>query len=221
MRAARGESPVGRKIGFTNRSTWTEFSPMWGFVFDRTMHDLSDIGETFSLAGLSEPRIEPEVVFRLAEAPAPGMDEPALLACIDRIAHGFEIVQSIFPGWAFSMPDSVAANGLHGVLLIGPWHDATSSSEEWQRTLTSFEIELARDGTVVARGQGSDVLDGPLTALRHLVDLLARDPSNPPLAAGEIVTTGTLTRACPVAPGQTWETEPTGLALDGITVRFT
>jgi hypothetical protein len=31
-----------------------------------------------------------------------------------------------------------------------------------------------------------------VSALRHLVDLLARDQINPPLAAGEIVTTGTL-----------------------------
>ncbi len=45
------------------------------------------------------------------------------------------------------------------------------------------------------RGQGSNVLGGPLSALRHLVELLARDPHNPPLQAGEIITTGTLTRA--------------------------
>jgi 2-oxo-3-hexenedioate decarboxylase len=57
-------------------------------------------------------------------------------------------------------------------------------------------------------------------ALRHLIDLLARDRFNPPLAAGEIVMTGTLTRALPVAPGQTWSTELTGVALECICVRF-
>jgi 2-oxo-3-hexenedioate decarboxylase len=64
------------------------------------------------------------------------------------------------------------------------------------------------------------VLDGPLSALRHLVGLLARDPVNAPLAAGEIVTTGTLTRAMPVAAGQNWSTVLEGIALDGISLRF-
>jgi 2-keto-4-pentenoate hydratase len=44
---------------------------------------------------------------------------------------------------------------------------------------------------VVDHGHSTNVLDGPASALRHLVGLLAHDPANPPLAAGEIVTTGT------------------------------
>jgi 2-oxo-3-hexenedioate decarboxylase len=63
-------------------------------------------------------------------------------------------------------------------------------------------------------------LGGPVSALRHLVDILASDQINPPLAAGEIVTTGTLTRALPVAPTETWTTELAGLALNGLFVRF-
>ena len=39
---------------------------------------------------LAEPRIEPEIVFKLAVAPAPGMGEGALLESIDWVAHGFE-----------------------------------------------------------------------------------------------------------------------------------
>jgi 2-keto-4-pentenoate hydratase len=43
-----------------------------------------------------------------------------------------------------------------------------------------------------------------VSALRHLVDILSRDQVNPPLASGEIVTTGTLTRALPVSAGERW-----------------
>jgi hypothetical protein len=96
MRERRGEMPVGRKIGFTNRTAWPEYGPMWGYVYNRTVHKLAEIGDTFSLEGLAEPRIEPEIIFKLASAPAPGMDETALLGCIDWVGHGFEIVQSIF-----------------------------------------------------------------------------------------------------------------------------
>ena len=223
MRETRGEMPVGRKIGFTNRTIWTEYNvygPIWGYVYDRTVHNLAEIGDTFSLMGLAEPRIEPEIVFKLALAPAPGMDETALLACIDWVGHGFEIVQSIFPGWKFSAPDTVAAFGLHGALLIGPRHSIAAHAEDWSRTLSTFEIDLKRDGTVVDHGRAANVLGGPVSALRHLVDILARDQVNPPLAAGEIVTTGTLTRALPISAGETWTTELTGVALDGICVRF-
>ena len=43
---------------------------------------------------------------------------------------------------------------------------------------------------------------------------------NPPLAAGEIVTTGTLTRAFPVAAGEEWSTKLTGLPLENARIRF-
>ena len=70
------------------------------------------------------------------------------------------------------------------------------------------------------RGRAANVLDGPVFALRHLVELLAADPLNPPLSAREIVTTGTLTRAFPVAEGEVWNTELTGIPLEGARIRF-
>jgi len=44
MRETRGEMPVGRKIGFTNRTIWTEYNvyePVWGYVYYRTVHTTS------------------------------------------------------------------------------------------------------------------------------------------------------------------------------------
>src|SRR5580700_8695216 len=107
-REARGERPIGRKIGFTNRTIWAEYgvyAPNWGFMFDTTVHDLAP-QHTLALAPFVEPRIEPEIVFRLADAPSPGMDEAALFGCIDWVAQGFEIVQSVFPGWKFAPADT-------------------------------------------------------------------------------------------------------------------
>jgi 2-oxo-3-hexenedioate decarboxylase len=219
MREAGGEVPAGRKIGFTNRTVWT-YAPMWGYVYNRTVYDLAEIGNRFSLMGFAEPRIEPEIVFRLAVAPTPAMDERTLLASIDWVAHGFEVVQSIFPGWKFSAPDAVAAFGLHGALLVGPRHSIAAHAEDWSRALSTFEIDLKRDGTVVDHGFATNVLDGPVSALHHLIDMLAQDQVNPALAAGEIVTTGTLTRVLPVSASETWTTELTSIGLDGICVRF-
>jgi len=220
---AGGAKAIGRKIGFTNRTIWAQYgvyAPVWGHVFDRTIHDLAEI-QTLPLALLSEPRIEPEIIFGLAAAPSPQMDEAALSSSIGWIALGFEIVQSIYPGWKFSAADTIAANGVHGALLIGPRHPFAPRATEWQNTLSSFEIDLNCDGQRVDRGHAENVLGGPLSALRHLVGLLAADPHNPPLAAGEIVSTGTLTKAMPVAPGEAWTAVPDGIALDAIRLRFT
>src|ERR1700758_2224907 len=99
MRESRGELPLGRKIGFTNRTIWAEYgvyAPIWGYVYDTTMQKLG-AGAVLPLAGLAEPRIEPEIVFGLATAPAPDMDDDALFSCLDWVAHGFEVVQSVYP----------------------------------------------------------------------------------------------------------------------------
>jgi 2-oxo-3-hexenedioate decarboxylase len=228
LRRARGERVIGRKIGFTNRTIWAEYAvsaPMWGFVFDTTVRDLPPPRQAsqqpFTLAPFAEPRIEPEIVFRLAAVPSPDMDEEALFGCIDWVAQGFEIVQSVFPGWKFAAADTVIANGLHGALLLAPRHPAGfGNATSWVSNLAGFEIELLRDGAVVDRGHAANVLNGPLSALRHLVGLLARDPANSPLATGDIVTTGTLTRAFPVLPGENWSTTLRGIGLSSRPVSF-
>jgi 2-oxo-3-hexenedioate decarboxylase len=223
MREARGERPLGRKIGFTNRTIWMEYNvhgPIWGYVYDRTIHDLVEAGAGFSLNGFAEPRIEPEIVFGINTVPVPGMDEHALIGCIEWIAHGFEIVQSIFPNWKFVAADTVAAFGLHGALLVGSRHLVASHSENWERKLATFEIDLFRNAALIDHGQAANVLDEPVSALRNLVELLARDRINPPIAAGEIVTTGTLTRALPVASGEAWTTRLSGIPLEGAHIRF-
>src|SRR5215467_6120158 len=56
---------------------------------------------------------------------------------------------------------------------------------EWLRALPEFEVELFCDGTLMDRGRGSNVLEGPLSVIRHVTRLLEKDPDNPPLAAGE------------------------------------
>jgi 2-oxo-3-hexenedioate decarboxylase len=222
MYEARGAKAVGRKIGFTNRTIWSQYgvyAPIWGYVFDRTAYDLATV-EAIPLRAFAEPLIEPEIVFGLSAAPSAEMDETDLMSCIEWVALGFEIVQSIFPGWKFAAADTIAANGLHGALLIGPRHPFVPHAAEWQRTLSDFEIDLSCDGKVVDHGRASNVLDGPLSALRHLVKLLANDPINSQLAAGEIVSTGTLTKAMPVAPGQVWTAKPRKIALDEIQIGF-
>ena len=114
------------------------------------------------------------------------------------------------------MPPSVV--DFRAVLHLSqvPKHKTSAAFE----ALATFRVTLFRDGTQIDTGRGSNVLDGPLSALRHLVELLASDPFNPQLSAGEIVTTGTLTRAFPVVAGETWSTAPGDIPLEGISITF-
>jgi len=221
LREGRGERVIGRKIGFTNRTIWDEyqvFAPIWGPMYDDTVFELSEVADGFSLAHLAEPRIEPELAFHFMAAPEPGMTERELLGCIDWVAHGFELVQSIFPKWKFAAPDTVAAYALHGSYLIGSRYPVLEQRDVWFRALGNFEVELYRNGALASRGHSSDVLDGPLSALKHLNDLLSHDSDSPPIAAAEIITTGTLTAAMPIEAGDTWSTIVKGIDLSGISV---
>jgi 2-keto-4-pentenoate hydratase len=92
---------------------------MWSMLWDRTVVQAPGGAATVDVAGLHEPRIEPEVVFGLASPPRRG-DARAMLDAVEWIAAGFEIVHSVFPGWKFKAPDCTAAFGLHGRLVVGP-----------------------------------------------------------------------------------------------------
>jgi 2-oxo-3-hexenedioate decarboxylase len=165
---------------------------------------------------LAEPQIEPEIVFGLRAAPSETSDPSLLLQSIEWIAHGFEIVQSHFPGWKFRAADTVADNGLHGMLLIGPPQPLAALGEKAAASLQSFSVELSRNGAVVEVGKGANVLGSPLAALAHLVSVLAGSPGSEKLKAGDIVTTGTLTAAYRVASGELWRTELRGIPLPGL-----
>jgi 2-keto-4-pentenoate hydratase len=65
------------------------------------------------------------------------------------------------------------------------------------------------------------VLDGPLHALAHLVQVLASGPAEDQLQAGEWISTGTLTDALPVQAGQVWTTTLNGIELQRLKLRFT
>ena len=72
----------------------------------------------------------------------------------------------------------------------------------------------------MVNGGGANVLDSPLLAAAHLFSVLKDQPQFEPVQAGEIVTTGTLTAALPIHPGETWSTALSGLALPGLTIYF-
>ena len=221
-RIARGEKPVGYKIGFTNRTIWDRykvFAPIWGTVWDTTL-TTTDAQGTVDLSPTCQPRIEPEVVFGFASTPPDGASLEDLFACLDWIAPGFEVVQSHCPDWKFAAAETVADGGLHARLLIGKKHDLRAiapTGTALDELLADTTLTLFHDDRRIDEGRGANVLDGPLHALHHFVRELAATPLR--LRPADVVTTGTWTDAWPVAPGQTWRSAFDRL-LPGLTVTF-
>ncbi|MCF3933211.1 hydratase [Acuticoccus sp. M5D2P5] len=218
LNARRGGRRVGRKIGFTNRTIWERYGvdgPMWGDVTDTTLIRLDEAGPV-SLAPFLEPRIEPEVALKLAAVPQPGMDEAALRGCVAWFAPAFEIVHSVYPGWSFALADAAASNSLHGALLLGT---PVPNEGDWPERLPELRLHLSKDGSVVEVGAGENVLGGPLSALRFLVEGLDAF-GEPPLEIGEIITTGTLTDAWPLTPGAVFSAVYEGTPFAPIEARF-
>lgn len=189
-------------------------------MYDRTLQPLDGTTAVCSLAGLVQPRIEPEIVFRLRSVPAAGAGPADWLAASEWVAHGFEIVQSHFPAWKFGAADTILDGGLHGRLLVGPRLPVEALGPGPAGLLASFTLTLSRAGEPVETGGGARVLGSPLAALAHLAAVLAAQDGAEPLQPGEIVTTGTVTDAYPVAPGQTWRSRLDGIALPGLELHF-
>ena len=222
-RLRRGAKPVGRKIGFTNRTIWAQYgvsSPIWGYVYDSTMHHAAGGEARLGVDHLIQPRIEPEIQLHFARTPPVTRDESAILDCIYWIAQGFEIVQCPFADWKFRAVDAIAAFAVHGALVVGT-PVAIPDIEDCAAKLRSFRITLRRNGEPQATGGGANVLDTPLLAFAHLAEVLAEQSRFAPVQAGEVVTTGTLTDLLPVAPGETWTTMLDGINLPGLSITFT
>lgn len=222
-RQAEGALPAGRKIGFTNSRIWPQYgvhAPIWGFIYDHTVIHARGQHLRCALDGFVAPKIEPEVVVCFGEAPPGDGDLSDILACVEWVAHAFEIVQCHYPGWRFRPADAVADSALHGALLLGEPVAVNRLGADPITTLESFTVALSRGGEALETGKGANVLGGPLAAVAHLIAALGESPGYPPLQAGEMVTTGTLTAAYPIHPGERWSTALEGIALPGLSVEF-
>jgi 2-oxo-3-hexenedioate decarboxylase len=220
-RVADGDPPVGRKVGMTLRARWPELgvsAPIWSWLRQESVRHFPQGTARLALARYCLPKIEPEVVVHFGSAPPAGADAAAMLAAIDWVAPGFEIVQAHYTSGYGKPPDSLADCAHHAALLVGTPVPVAGLGADAVGQMTRLSVRLFGDGVLRETGTAENVLGSPLEALCAISAVMAAHGA--PLAAGELVTTGTTTTPCPVAPGENWQVEFAGLGLPGLAVSF-
>ena len=226
LRRVAGHTAVGLKVGYANKAVWRVFklnTLVWAHMYDDTVQfALENRIASLSVKHLSSPKIEPEIVFKIKKplASASDMDALAVLESVEWLALGFEIISCPFPDWKFQPVDFVAACGLHAALVVGPPRligpaDMATLADQ----LPQFKVSLLKNNALVAEGSGRNSLRSPALCLGELAAAITRDLTAEPLAAGELVSSGTLTESQPIAAGETWKATVDGIDLPDLTLR--
>ncbi len=223
LRREDGRSPVGLKVGYANKAVWRALkldTLAWAHMYDDTVHYADGGRAALSGGAMIAPKIEPEIVFKLsAPIPAGTTDPAAVLAHVEWLALGFEIIDCVYVDWKFQPADFVAAYGLHAALVVGAPTPVTADRiPALVEALATFKVSLLKDGQVVAEGAGRNSLRSPALCLAELAAARTRQPGQTPLKAGDLISSGTLTESQPIQAGERWTAEVSGLDLDRLTV---
>jgi 2-oxo-3-hexenedioate decarboxylase len=167
------------------------------------------------LSQFCEPRIEPEVVICLKHKPEYGPKGTEIY--IDWVAPAFEIVDSIYPNWKFSLTDAIASGGLHGCLVVGKKFRVNNLTEN---DLINVKVSLYKSGALEEQGTGANVLEGPISAIRYLHEGLIKIKNQSLLSAGNIITTGTMTDAKSIYSKEEWSAKFEGVIESELNLEF-
>jgi 2-keto-4-pentenoate hydratase len=226
FREAGGHRAVGRKVGYANKAMWRVLklkTLVWAHMYDDTVHYSDGNSTTLSLEHPRSLKLEPEIVFGLEQPlTGQGLDAAAALAATDWLAIGFEIIDCPFPEWKFQPSDFVASFGLHAALVIG---EKIQVRRELIPTLIEelprFKVRMSKNGEFVEEGSGKNSLKSPALCLAELGAAIERRFPSEPLAAAEIVSSGTLTAGHLTARGDVWTVEVEGLSLPSLRLQLT
>ncbi|MBT2409392.1 fumarylacetoacetate hydrolase family protein [Streptomyces sp. ISL-12] len=194
---AAGARVAGHKVGCTSAAMREQMGihePDSGVVLHWMV---AASGARLRSAGFMDPRIETEIAFRLGRDIAQPCGRDAVREAVAEVFLAFEVLDTHFASWDITLVDSIADNAACAGVITGPPVPFTPS---WD--LAAEQITAEADGTVVATGQGGDVLGDPLLALAWLTHRLPVLGTT--LRAGDIVLAGSVHASLPLTPGTTF-----------------
>jgi 2-oxo-3-hexenedioate decarboxylase len=220
-RRAGGHRTVGWKVGYANKEMWRALeleTLLWAHLYDDTVRYADWNDARLSIASMIAPKIEPEIVFKLAKTPASN-DPVAVLEATEWYALGFEIIDCVFPDWRFQPADFVAARGLHAALVVGePVYVEREDIATLVTELSEFTVRLLRNNALVEEGAAKNALS-PALCIGELGEALERRGGET-LQAGDLVSTGTLTMSLPIVAGDVWIASLAGIPPSSLTLHI-
>ncbi len=195
MKKSSGQNVVGKKIGLTSLA----MQAMLGVKEPDYGHILNGMvvmeGEKIPAADLIAPRVEGEIAFVLKEdLKGPGVNLTEVIRCTEGVIPAFEIIDSRVRDWKIKLPDTVADNASSARIVLGGILTPPSGID-----LRTVGMVLEKNGEVLATAAGAAVLGHPANAVAWLANKLAS--YGIPLRKGEVILSGSLTAAAPVAAG--------------------
>jgi 2-keto-4-pentenoate hydratase len=190
-----GARLVGAKLGLTSRAKQAQMglsAPVHGFLTDAMR---LETGEPLVVAALGQPRVEPEIAFVMArDLSGATVNASDVLRATDAVCPALEILDSRYPDYKFTLPDVVADNTSAGRFVLGGTLTLPLGVD-----LRLVGCVFERNGALAGTAAGAASLGHPAAAVAALVrELAARDEG---LSAGDVVMSGGLTEAVPVAAG--------------------
>lgn len=198
---ADGDSVIGYKAGLTSAAMQGMFgvsTPDYGPVMASTIRAA---GSTVSLGAFIAPKVEAEIVFRLAVPLAgPGVTVRQARAAISEVIAGLEIVDSRIENWRIRLADTIADLASNGAAVLG--RPVTAPPNLDYRLVG---MVFSRNGELVATSAGAAALGDPVAVVAWLANVLGEHGIT--LEAGQTIMTGALHAAVPLSPGDSFSAE--------------
>jgi 2-oxo-3-hexenedioate decarboxylase len=192
-RLNRGERITGVKMGFTSTAKMAQMGVddvIWGILTDAMAAD----AEAYDLGGLIHPKVEPELVFRVGRRISGTDDASDAASAVDAVAVGFEVLDSRYEGYKFTLPDVIADNASAAGFGTGPWHELAAAPD-----ISDLPVTMSVDGEPAQEGSTKAILGDPWESLRSAVRLATQ--AGITLEPGWIVLAGAITEAVPLTSG--------------------
>ena len=195
MKKSTGQVVVGKKIGLTSLA----MQAMLGVKEPDYGHILNGMvvmeGEKVSTSELIAPRIEGEIAFVLKEElKGPGVTLTDVLRASEGVVPALEIIDSRIKDWKIKLVDTVADNASSARIVLGGVLTPLPGVD-----LRTIGMVMEKNGEGVATAAGAAVLGHPAQAVAWLANKLST--YGIVLKKGEVILSGSLTAAVPVAAG--------------------
>jgi 2-keto-4-pentenoate hydratase len=194
-RIRRGAAIAGAKLGLTSAAKQRQMKvaePLYGWL---TGDMAVDVGQPLRCERFIQPRCEPEIAFVLREDLAgPHVTASGVLAATAAVYPAIDVLDSRFAGYSFTLPDVIADNASGAGFVLGGQGTDPAGID-----LRLTGVVLEKNGELVATAAGAAVLGHPAASVAWLVRALALRGRG--LLAGQVVLSGALTEAVPVAAG--------------------